>query len=508
MMRGRLLEGVIVGLLLTMTLVAAQYIGWKIAGYPFIPFDLFDWTVRELPGSVVTAGIDVMVAASRAVHTTNIGAAAKNADQIMAIVAVLAVGTAVSSVLFGAIELSREPSVLLGAIVGGVLAALAVAIEEHLGRIATSPAGAIAWTAGTLFAWGIAFGWTHDQLVALDGASDGTALTAQAPGRRQFFLRLAWATGVPVIAAAVWAATLGRRRAAPAGVRWSDTHLLPNAQSPMIPIAGTRPELTPLEDHYRIDTDVRTPVIDGARWRLTLDGLVDRPLVLTLDDLRREDPLHQFVTLSCISNPIGGDLIGTTRWTGVSLQRVLGLAAPRTRATHLKVISADGFAEVVALETISHDPRIMLTYAWDGVPLLPEHGYPLRIYIPDVYGMKQPKWIVALEATDHWEPGYWVARGWDREGRMKATAVVDVAASGRAGGIAHAGARGVSQVEARVDDGEWQQADLREPLSATTWVLWRATLPMPPGEHVISVRCYEGDGTPQTSGVHTKRVSA
>src|SRR5262249_16596003 len=146
---------------------------------------------------------------------------------------------------------------------------------------------------------------------------------------------------------------------------------------------------------------------------------------LTLQDLQLLEPTHQFVTLSCISNPLAGELIGTTRWTGVSLQRVLPRAGLQDSATHLRLSSADGFFEVVDLDLVRADPGVMLAYAWDGVPLAAEHGFPLRLYVPDVYGMKQPKWIRMLEAINHWEPGYWVARGWDRTGQMKATSVID-----------------------------------------------------------------------------------
>jgi DMSO/TMAO reductase YedYZ molybdopterin-dependent catalytic subunit len=276
--------------------------------------------------------------------------------------------------------------------------------------------------------------------------------------------------------------------------------------------------LTPLEDHYRVDADTRAPVIDEHRWRLKVGGLVDDPQELTLDDLRREEPLHQFVTLSCISNPIGGDLISTTRWSGVSVQRLLRRFHLRPGATHLRITSADGFFEVVSLETIENDPRVMLTYAWDGVPLLMEHGFPLRIYIPDLYGMKQPKWIQAIEVIDRWEPGYWIVRGWDREGRMKATSVVDAVATGTSspdasgqrrafvGGIAHAGARRISRVEVRVDNGEWRDGQLRDPLSDTTWVVWRADLRLGAGDQTVTVRSFEGDGRPQSGPFHSKRV--
>jgi hypothetical protein len=305
---------------------------------------------------------------------------------------------------------------------------------------------------------------------------------------------------------------------------------LPNAAAEVKPAPGARPEFTPLEQHYQIDINTIPPAINKDGWRLKISGLVESPLAFTLDDLRgKYEPLHQFITLACISNPIGGDLIGTTRWTGVSLQRLLPDLRLKPEATHLKIRSADGFFEVVPLETVRSDERVMLTYAWDGAPLLTGHGFPLRIYIPDRYGMKQPKWIVSIEATDHWEPGYWVERGWDAQARMKATSVIDtvsvdmmiVQADARTlvpiGGIAHAGARGVSKVEVQVDGGEWREAQLRTPLSGMTWVIWRYDWPFQKGRHTFTVRCYDGAGSPQiveeappapsgASGLHSKSV--
>lgn len=152
----------------------------------------------------------------------------------------------------------------------------------------------------------------------------------------------------------------------------------------------------------------------------------------------------------------------------------------------------------------------MLAYEWDGVPLRARHGFPLRVYIPDLYGMKQPKWIESIEAVDAWAPGYWVQRTWDRTAQIRATSVIDTVATnmmlGAAqagdmaipiGGVAHAGARGISKVEVKVDDGAWQQAELREPMSGLTWVLWRFEWPFEPGEHTFTVRCTDGNGETQ-----------
>lgn len=187
----------------------------------------------------------------------------------------------------------------------------------------------------------------------------------------------------------------------------------------------------------------------------------------------------------------------------MSVQRVLARAQIQPGATHLKVRSADGFFEFVSLDVIHADPRVMLAYAWDDVPLLGEHGFPLRIYIPDVYGMKQPKWIDEIEVVNRWEPGYWVARGWDKDGRMHATAVIDTVRAGSAGGIAHAGARGISGVEVSVDAGPWTSARLRDPISETTWVIWRADFAAGEGSHTISARCYDGRGEMQPPPFHT-----
>jgi len=184
----------------------------------------------------------------------------------------------------------------------------------------------------------------------------------------------------------------------------------------------------------------------------------------------------------------------------------------------------------VPLATIRSDPRVMLAYAWDGLPLTVGHGFPLRIYIPDLYGMKQPKWITSLEAVDRPKDGYWVVRGWDRTARMKSTSVIDTVAVDAAtrgadgrllvpvGGIAHAGARGIQRVEVQLDGGPWQEARLRHPISPTTWTIWRVDLAFSAGEHHLTVRCVDGQSAAQildrrpphpsgASGLHGKEAT-
>ena len=532
------LTGALVGAFLTAPLVALFYFGWKALGLPFVPFNLFDWTTRVLPGPVVTFGIDSMVVGIRALGFADTATAAKTAEQSMAIVLFLIAGLVAGALLFTVLRAVRaHRAILAGIAVGLAFGVGAVLVMRTLGRPEAVPAsiGGL-WTLFLFVSWGAALGLAWRRLSFGDATLSPSRVeeslsSVERVDRRRFLVRLGAATATVTVVGAVVGSLVGSRRGRSVGAarRWSADNPLPNAGADVAPVPGTRPEFTPLEDHYRIDISTIPPVVDGASWRLKVGGLVEKPLELTVAQIRSYEPLHQFVTLACISNPVGGGLTSTTRWTGVSLQRLLPDLRLDSRATHLKLTSADKFFELVPLETIRADERVMLAYDWDGVPLATKHGFPLRIYIPDLYGMKQPKWIVSMEATDRWEPGYWVKRGWDREARMKATSVIDAVsvdmmlseadANTRIplGGIAHAGARGISQVEVRVDDGPWTAARLRAPLSATTWVVWRYDWPFRAGDHTFTVRCFDGAGAPQivagapphpsgSAGLHTKTM--
>jgi DMSO/TMAO reductase YedYZ molybdopterin-dependent catalytic subunit len=462
-----------------------------------------------LPGAVVTAAIDTSVAISRLFGVASISAAAKAGDQALAILSLLVTGTVAGAALFAVLSLSDEPARLFGVILGATVGGLALVAERQLQRLPSGSSVAAVWVLATFVVWGLAFGWAHDRL-KFSTTDDTEDTEGKRKERRRFLRSLLGTTALLSAASTVAGFVAGRRGRRVEGRRWSDDHQLPNADDVVTPLAGTRAEFTPIEQFYRIDTDTRAPSIDTSRWRLMIGGLVDRPQTLSLDELRALEPIDLFATLCCISNPPGGDLISTTRWTGVSLRRLLPRLALQPSATHLKVVSADGFFESISLDTVREDERVMLAYAWDGVPLPVEHGYPLRLYVPDLYGMKQPKWIVAIEATRAWEPGYWVARGWSRDGRVALSSAIDVvnARDGMldVGGIAFAGARGVAQVEVRLDGGEWRDAQIRRPLSDISWVIWRAMLPAPSGDHVITVRAVDGRGEVQTAPLHSRRM--
>jgi DMSO/TMAO reductase YedYZ molybdopterin-dependent catalytic subunit len=513
-----LLTGLLVSAMVTASLISTFYLAWKVAGLPFVPFDVFDWMTRILPGQVLAFGIGAMVTVIRALNLGPTAAGAKAAEHAMAIAGMFFTGIFAGTILFGIIRALRGRYARTLGLALGIAVAVPVALISHqAGQTAsTGPGLSGLWVLVAVLFWGATLGWAYQQLLIGGGtvAKHAGEDTVERIDRRRFLVRLGGATAVVIVIGAVvgeLAEAKRKRVRVTTGkdLLWSSTHPLPNAKAAVKPVPGTRPEYTPLERHYRIDIDTSPPIIDPQHWRLKIDGLVEKPLALTLDELQRFEPMHQFITLSCISNPVGGDLIGTTRWTGACLQRLLPSLRLQAGATHLKIRAADGFYEVVSLETIRSDERVMLTYAWDGVPLLPEHGFPLRIYIPDIYGMKQPKWIESIEVTDHWEPGFWVDRGWDKDARMKSTSVIDTVAVDMTiinadhrrlvpiGGIAHAGARGISRVELQVDDGPWQEAALRTPLSDLTWVVWRYEWPFDHGKHTFRVRCYEGNGTLQ-----------
>jgi DMSO/TMAO reductase YedYZ molybdopterin-dependent catalytic subunit len=503
--------GLLVGVLLTAALVAVFFIGARLLSLPLVPFDVFDWMARVLPGSVVTFGIDLMVGIVRGLDLGATSEVAKSAEQVLAVGLFFAGGVVTAAIFFAVMKRLDSPRARAVGLGLGVVLGIAVAlISASVNR--TAAAGPLlggAWIVALVATWGGVLGWTWRRLA--EAARADVDASVERVGRREFLIRLGGATAaITVVGSGVAAlAGSGRRAVAPRSERWSATNRLPNAGAGVEPVRGTRPEFTSLENHYRIDINTRPPVIDAAEWRLRVSGLFENPTELTLDQLRAYEPMDQFVTLECISNPVAGDLISTQRWTGVSLQRLLEDLRPSSEATHLRLDAADGFYEYVALETIRQDPRVMLAYAWDGVPLAPGHGFPLRIYIPNVFGMKQPKWITSVEAVNGWQPGYWVERGWDREATMKITSVIDTVASDMmlgqgparipVGGIAFAGDRGVSRVQVRVDDGPWEEAQLRAPLAETTWVLWRYEWPFEEGDHTFTVRCFDGDGTQQVA---------
>ncbi len=514
--------GLLIGTLLTVPLTAIMYLANSLFSAPFAAFDLFAWVTRMLPGPVVTFGIDAMITTLDALGLS-VPDLAKTAEQTMAIIMFIVGGILASALLYLILGSERIPvSYLSGLIFGALFGTPIVIISLAITQSQFLPGLAVIWHYALFLAWGLALAWAYHRLFAPApdapaAAPETDEVTAERIDRRQFILTLGAASATVTVVGAGLATVLrpteetnarvAEGQPTPAGGESSPP--LPNANDPVKPVPGTRPEYTPLKDHYSVFIQLEPSVINGDTWRLPITGLVENPLELTLDDLRQNYPAReQYVTLNCISGRIPTQLIGTTLWTGVSVQDVLADAGVNPEAKYLYITSDDGYYETVDLDLINSDERIMFCYAWDGKPLPVEHGFPLRVWIPNRYGMKQPRWITGVEVTDQYHPGYWVERSWDKEAIIQTVSFIDTVAVDHIderdgerfvpiGGIAWAGDRGISEVKVRVDGGDWQDAEVRSPLSDTTWVIWRFEWPFETGEHEFEVRCAEADGTLQ-----------
>ena len=293
-------------------------------------------------------------------------------------------------------------------------------------------------------------------------------------------------------------------------------------------LSGISPQVTPVQNFYVVSKNFGDPSVDGQGWRLNVGGMVDRSLDLSLDGLRALPAADEYVTLECISNNVGGDLMSTGAFRGVRLRELLALASPQAHATWVAFKARDGYTESLPLSLVQGAPEILVAYELDGAPLPMNHGYPARILIPGHYGMKGPKWLESIDLVSHEAGGYWEQQGWDHNAVVKTTARFDVprdgeilkAAALEIGGVAFAGTRGISKVEYTTNGGTgWDLAAFEPPLSPLTWVLWRATwTPGTEGAYRLMVRATDANGQAQdsrnapsypsgASGYHTIQVN-
>ncbi len=274
-------------------------------------------------------------------------------------------------------------------------------------------------------------------------------------------------------------------------------------------LSGISPEVTPVQNFYQVTKNFSDPSIQAQGWSLGVDGLVDRPLKLSLSDLRSLPSATEYVTMECISNPVGGELMSTGSFTGVSLRDLLAMAGPQARGTWAGFKARDGYAESLPISLIQGAPEIFVAYELDGVPLPVGHGFPARILIPGHYGMKGPKWLDSITVVDHESGGYWEQQGWDHNALIKTTARFDVPREGdivklgtvSLAGVAFAGTRGIYKVEYSTNAGRtWSEASFRPALSALTWVLWQADwTPGAEGAYDLRVRATDSPGMLQVA---------
>jgi DMSO/TMAO reductase YedYZ molybdopterin-dependent catalytic subunit len=432
------------------------------------------------------------------------------ADKPVLLAGMAVVIAAVAAIAGLASRRSPGPAVAVLIVLGGLGAAAVVSAPTFAPLDILAPASALAVGVG-------AIRWLHRLALAAAEQPDDPA--SERPGgltRRTLLARSAAAVGVASLAGGAGGLWLGR------GVgesRGSVTARLAAAQlterAPAIPATAAFPELgtptflTPNPDFYRIDVALRVPVLSAEDWSMRIHGMVDAELTLTFDDLLTRPLVERPITLTCVSNPVGGDLISTARFTGVDLRELLLEAGVRPGADQAFSTSVDGWYTGTPVDVLLEPGRgAMLAIGMNGEALPREHGFPVRMVVPGLYGyVSATKWITDLELTTFdAKAGYWLERGWAERGPIKTQSRIDSPRgfsslpAGRVtvAGIAWSQPTGIGRVEVRMDGGPWQDAELATEVSGDTWRMWRADFDLAPGSHTVQSRATAADGVVQT----------
>ncbi len=352
-----------------------------------------------------------------------------------------------------------------------------------------------------------------------DEAHPEGALSASGPASRRGFLgdaaRVLGAFGAAAAVIGVSGRAIARTRFSAAKSRKNVS--VPTAEEPLaalpagveVDVAEMPPFITPNDDFYRIDTALEVPQLSTSGYTLTVKGLVDNEVVLTWQDLLNRPMIERDVTLTCVSNNVGGHYIGNARWIGARLDELLREAGPRDGADMVVGRSVDGYECGFPLENALDGRDAMIAVAMNGEPLPLEHGFPARLVVPGLYGyVSATKWLTEIELTRFADfEHYWEQRGWAEKAPIKLQSRIDVPkglARVPAGGVAVAGVAwaqqvGVAAVEISIDDGDWQQAELADEDTIDTWRQWVYRWDATPGRHSIKVRATDQDGNVQTS---------
>ena len=398
------------------------------------------------------------------------------------------------------------------------LAVGAIGVVSVLTRPEASPAAVVPVVAG-LATWLLVLPWltaaaagqTAGQAVGQTaGQSAGDAAGAD-PSRR-LFLRRAGTVALGTLVVGVVGRFLGRKRRIVEAAR--DRLDLPVGR-PTVPsgaqldLPDLGPWQTPNDEFYRIDTAVVVPAVEAAGWRLRIHGMVEKEVVVTYQDLLDRGLTDAWVTLCCVSNPVGGDLVGNAWWSGVRVADLLKEARPKPGADAVLQTSEDGWTCGTPLAALTDGRNALLAVAMNGEPLPLEHGFPVRMVVPGLYGyVSATKWVVDIEVSRFQDfTAFWTDKGWAEEGPVRTESRIDVprsnhrvmAGSVRVGGVAWAQHTGIEAVEVQLDGGAWAPMELGRVPSVDTWVQWAGTVEATPGVHKLAVRATDRSGYVQTS---------
>ncbi|MBG6179529.1 DMSO/TMAO reductase YedYZ molybdopterin-dependent catalytic subunit [Arthrobacter sp. CAN_A1] len=342
----------------------------------------------------------------------------------------------------------------------------------------------------------------HSAETDTNAATNGTS-------RRTFFAA-AGITAVIAGAAAAGGRAIAGARNTVNMAREALTFPTPASAAPAIPagvesgVDGVVPWVTPNPDFYRIDTALSVPQIDLETWELRVHGMVEEEITMTFQDLLDAELIERHITLTCVSNPVGGNLAGNAKWLGYPIRELLARARPTGDADMVLSTSTDGFSASTPLPILQDDRDAMLAISMNGEPLPLEHGFPVRMVVPGLYGyVSATKWVVDLEVTRFADKtAYWTDRGWSEKGPIKTMARVEVprsfaqvpAGTSTIGGSAWAQHRGITKVEVQIDGGDWEEATLAAEASVDTWRQWSHEITVDSGSHTVRARAYDPDG--------------
>lgn len=464
-----------------------ELVAGLVTSAPSLVESLGTWVIDHVPPAVKDWAIDVF------------GTNDKLALLVSITVVILVVGAVVG--MFARTRFWLAVSVFSGF---GVLAVLAATADPRVSAIEALVPALLGIVAGLA---------TLRMLYRL-----GTAEPATMEGsRRAFILGAGAVVGVAVLSAGLGRTLLERAKRAIAG---REEVVLPVASMPLPPvpaaadfsISGLSPIVVPNDDFYRIDTALSVPNVNLEEWSLSIGGMVDAPYAMGLPELLDMPMVERDVTLSCVSNRVGGGLVGNARWLGVPLGTLLDRAGVSADAEQVVGRSVDDFTVGFPLAAVYDGREAIVAVGMNGEPLPFEHGFPARLVVAGLYGyVSATKWLSAIELTT-WDgfDAYWVPRGWSKEGPIKTQSRIDTPSDGAqltpgvvtVAGVAWAPDRGISRVEVQLgEDGDWVEAELSEPLSDAAWVQWKVDWETTSGRHLLTCRATDGDGEVQTSDV-------
>ncbi len=442
----------------------------------------------------------------------------------------LGLAVLVASAIAGILQFLRPPLGIVALVIAGGLSVAAIVTRAGATPLASLPpiAGTIA---GCLILWFLierlrrwaGAAMLPDAPAVAPVTADGTPITPERPtvhpkGRtpaasvdRRVFLRITAIAGATAVLVGVGARTLINATASSISAVRQALALPAPRTTVTIPagaeldVPGLSPLFTPNADFYRVDTALTVPSVDPGTWLLVIDGMVDQRVELTFDDLVGMGLDEFAITLTCVSNEVGGQLLGTATWLGIPIREVLKLAGPQSGADMVLSRSVDGFTASTPLESLTDDGLdAILAVGMNGEPLPLEHGFPVRMVVPGLYGyVSATKWLTQLTVTTFAaDEAYWTPRGYSAQAPIKFSSRIDTPRTGTpvtAGrvpiaGVAWAQTVGIERVEVSIDDGQWQPATLSTPINDDTWVQWVVEWDASPGPHYVAVRAVNRNG--------------